>query len=74
MFGMADFRQLALEFVLAEEQAKLTSLAKSAAYGLLRFHKSLSDRILTFIRDPIRSDKQQPRGSLGRVCSTMDAR
>lgn len=30
---MADFRQLALEFVLADEEAKQTSLAKQAAKG-----------------------------------------
>jgi hypothetical protein len=31
---MADFRQLALEFVLADDEAKLTSLARQAASGL----------------------------------------
>lgn len=37
---MADFRQLALEFVLADEQAKLTSLAQKAATGLSLAHDS----------------------------------
>lgn len=30
---MADFRQLALEYVLADEEAKLTSIAQQAARG-----------------------------------------
>lgn len=30
---MADFRQLALEFVLSDDEAKLTSLSKQAASG-----------------------------------------
>lgn len=30
---MADFRQLALEFVLADDEAKLTSIAQQAASG-----------------------------------------
>lgn len=33
---MADFRQLALEFVLAEEEAKLTSLAQQSASELAK--------------------------------------
>lgn len=32
---MADFRQLALDFVLEEDEAKLTALAQRAAKGML---------------------------------------
>ena len=32
---MADFRQLALEYVLGDDEAKLTSIAKQAAKGML---------------------------------------
>lgn len=32
---MADFRQLALDFVLEEDEAKLTELAQRAAKGML---------------------------------------
>lgn len=31
---MADFRQLALEYVLGDDEAKLTSIAKQAAKGM----------------------------------------
>jgi DNA repair/transcription protein MET18/MMS19 len=31
---MADFRQLALDFVLEEDEAKLTALAQKAAKGM----------------------------------------
>lgn len=32
--AMADFRQLALDFVLEDDQAKLTSIARKAASGV----------------------------------------
>lgn len=32
---MADFRQLALDFVLEDDEAKLTGLAQRAAKGVL---------------------------------------
>jgi hypothetical protein len=37
---MADFRQLALEYVLAEEESKLTSLAQQSASGEFIRHES----------------------------------
>ena len=37
---MADFRQLALEFVLADDEAKLTSLAQQAASGITSLPQS----------------------------------
>ena len=37
---MADFRQLALEYVLADDEAKLTSIAQQAARG--EFHWLMS--------------------------------
>lgn len=41
---MADFRQLALEYVLGDDEAKLTSIAKQAAKGML-IEKIESERV-----------------------------
>lgn len=39
---MADFRQLALDFVLEDDEAKLTALAQKAAKGTLKWIANLS--------------------------------
>lgn len=39
---MADFRQLAVEFVLAEDEVKQNALAKQAAQGKLCLNPSVS--------------------------------
>jgi hypothetical protein len=44
---MADFRQLALEYVLADDEAKLTSLAKQAASGKISDCGNYSALVLT---------------------------
>lgn len=72
---MADFRQLALEFVLADEEAKQTSLAKQAATG--RVFRPLGEPHIDCVtRDRECAGKLQPPscGALGRGCATVDAR
>lgn len=70
---MADFRQLALEFVLADDEAKLTSIAQQAASGasLGNIRESI---LLTGGRDPKWTGQLEPGGTMGRGGTALDAR
>jgi hypothetical protein len=64
---MADFRQLALEFVLADDEAKLTSLARQAASGLstnTRLPGHPSHAPATVLTEHQRSKMRPPRACL----------
>lgn len=72
---MADFRQLALEFVLADDEAKQTALAGQAAQGLSPARASqvcLTDTDFLF-RDKQWFSSFKPSCKVGGGCTAVDA-
>lgn len=77
---MADFRQLALDFVLEDDEAKLTGLAQRAAKGMSCWAVNLrvtGNRKLANIFSCFRTREHswiQSCCSVGGGCAAMDAR
>lgn len=71
---MADFRQLALEFVLADDEGQQTTIAKKTANGMSRStHEILLEKRPDLFRDSNCSGQLESSRSVGGVSATMDA-